>query len=254
MCLQVEAGLNLPKRKHGCFADSCDSTVDPNPDWGVITKPPQGGDIPIAPYGYISASKMLPLWSHHIRNLPRLKWNMRTQTCNKSYQVMPVSLLRKGAWVHPDFRDASILWHINPSPRLQRLSVVEKKLQRSSVVALWRFEKATRRPVGSYTAQQTGLYYHIAMHWGDYAKYFYSGKYHTTGLKLELTCSFQGHIIDFSFPCSLGGSSDFQIHESRVNSGETNLGQKFLYLISCWKFIYNHQCAISHNSCNHKKE
>ena len=50
--------------------------------------------------------------SHHIRNLPRLKWNMRTQTCNKSYQVMPVSLLRKGAWVHPDFRDASILWHI----------------------------------------------------------------------------------------------------------------------------------------------
>ena len=50
--------------------------------------------------------------SHHIRNLPRLKWNMRTQTCNKSYQVMPVSLLRKGAWVHADFRDASILWHI----------------------------------------------------------------------------------------------------------------------------------------------
>ena len=58
---------------------------------------------------------------------------------------------------------------------------------------------------------------------GDYAKYFYSGKYHTTGLKLELTCSFQGHIIDFSFPCSLGGSSDFVIHESRVQSGEKNL-------------------------------
>ena len=54
--------------------------------------------------------------SHHIRNLPRLKWNMRTQTRNKSYQVMPVSLLRKGAWVHADFRDASILWHIKSTP------------------------------------------------------------------------------------------------------------------------------------------
>ena len=27
---------------------------DPNPDWGVITKPPQGGDIPIAPYPHMA--------------------------------------------------------------------------------------------------------------------------------------------------------------------------------------------------------
>ena len=30
--------------------------------------------------------------SHHIRNLPRLKWNPRTRNCNRSFQIMPVSL------------------------------------------------------------------------------------------------------------------------------------------------------------------
>ena len=50
--------------------------------------------------------------SHHIRNLPRLKWNPRTRNCNRSFQIMPVSLLWKGAWVHEDFRDPEIFWHI----------------------------------------------------------------------------------------------------------------------------------------------
>ena len=33
--------------------------------------------------------------SHHIRNLPRLKWNMRNQRCNRSLQILPVSSLKK---------------------------------------------------------------------------------------------------------------------------------------------------------------
>ena len=32
--------------------------------------------------------------NHHIRNLPRLKWNMRNQRCNRSLQVLPVSSLK----------------------------------------------------------------------------------------------------------------------------------------------------------------
>ena len=41
--------------------------------------------------------------NHHIRNLPRLKWNPRTAACNRNFAIMPVSVLRKAAWVHEDF-------------------------------------------------------------------------------------------------------------------------------------------------------
>ena len=51
--------------------------------------------------------------SHHIRNLPRLKWNMRNQRCNRSLQILPVSSLKKIAWVHEDFHSKGIFWHIH---------------------------------------------------------------------------------------------------------------------------------------------
>jgi hypothetical protein len=51
--------------------------------------------------------------NHHIRNLPRLKWNPRTAACNRNFAIMPVSVLRKAAWVHEDFHVPEIFWHIN---------------------------------------------------------------------------------------------------------------------------------------------
>ena len=53
--------------------------------------------------------------SHHIRNLPRLTWNARNSSCNRSFQVLPVSVLWKGAWVHQDYHDPNIFWHIKSS-------------------------------------------------------------------------------------------------------------------------------------------
>ena len=54
----------------------------------------------------------------------------------------------------------------------------------------------------------------------DYAALFFSGKYHATGVKLEVTSNLMGHIVDFEFPCALGGSNDHTIHNARVRSGE----------------------------------
>ena len=51
--------------------------------------------------------------ANDIRNLPRLKWNPRTAACNRNFAIMPVSVLRKAAWVHEDFHVPGIFWHIN---------------------------------------------------------------------------------------------------------------------------------------------
>jgi len=51
--------------------------------------------------------------NHHIRNLPCLKWNPRTVNCSRSFAIMPVSVLRKAAWVHKDFHVPGLFWHIN---------------------------------------------------------------------------------------------------------------------------------------------
>ena len=48
----------------------------------------------------------------------------------------------------------------------------------------------------------------------------YSTKYHTTGLKAEVTCDFRGHIVDFKFPAGTANASDFTIHNQRVADGE----------------------------------
>ena len=48
----------------------------------------------------------------------------------------------------------------------------------------------------------------------------YGTKYHTTGLKFEVTCSLKGHIVDFKFPAGTANTSDFTIHNDRVASGD----------------------------------
>ena len=54
----------------------------------------------------------------------------------------------------------------------------------------------------------------------QFAKFLFSGKYHSTGLKLEVTCNVMGHIVDFKFPAGLGTSPDYTIHNCRVQAGE----------------------------------
>ena len=46
------------------------------------------------------------------RHLPALKWNPRTQTCNKSYGLIEPSSLRYAAWVVPDCKQENLFWHI----------------------------------------------------------------------------------------------------------------------------------------------
>ena len=46
------------------------------------------------------------------RHLPALKWNPRTQTCNKSYGLIEPSSLRHVAWIVPDCKQENLFWHI----------------------------------------------------------------------------------------------------------------------------------------------
>jgi hypothetical protein len=50
--------------------------------------------------------------SHHIRNLPQLKWNRATQNSNRSFQMLPASSLWKAVWVQKDFHDDDLWWHM----------------------------------------------------------------------------------------------------------------------------------------------
>jgi len=54
---------------------------------------------------------------------------------------------------------------------------------------------------------------------GRFRSAFNSGKYHATGLKLELTCNLMGHIVDFQFPAGLGTHNDNVIFNRRLLDG-----------------------------------
>ena len=54
----------------------------------------------------------------HIRTLPALKWNPRTQTCDRSFDLIPATALRKAAWVVKDSYRPNCFWHIK-HPELQ---------------------------------------------------------------------------------------------------------------------------------------
>ena len=51
--------------------------------------------------------------SHHIRNLPQLKWNRaKLRTSNRSFQMLPASSLWKAVWVQKDLHDDDLWWHM----------------------------------------------------------------------------------------------------------------------------------------------
>jgi len=54
---------------------------------------------------------------------------------------------------------------------------------------------------------------------GRFRGAFNSGKYHATGLKLEVSCNFMGHIVDFQFPAGLGITNDNTIWNRRLADG-----------------------------------
>jgi hypothetical protein len=54
----------------------------------------------------------------------------------------------------------------------------------------------------------------------EFSRLLYAPKYGMTCLKLEVTCSMMGHIVDFKFPAGLGTVNDNQIHNRRVAAGE----------------------------------
>jgi hypothetical protein len=53
-----------------------------------------------------------------------------------------------------------------------------------------------------------------------FSRLLYAPKYGTTCLKLEVTCSLMGHIVDYKFPAGLGTTPDSTIHNRRVRTGE----------------------------------
>ena len=59
------------------------------------------------------------------RHLPALKWNPRTQTCNKSYGLIEPSSLRHVAWIVPDCKQENgrLLEGplLGPRPRIRRI-------------------------------------------------------------------------------------------------------------------------------------
>ena len=48
------------------------------------------------------------------RHLPALTWNMRTRTCDRSFQMLTPECLRFAAWVVPDLTKQKLFWHIKP--------------------------------------------------------------------------------------------------------------------------------------------
>lgn len=54
----------------------------------------------------------------------------------------------------------------------------------------------------------------------EFSRLLFAPKYGGTALKLEITCSLMGHIIDFKFPAGLGTQPDNTIHNQRIRSGE----------------------------------
>jgi len=53
-----------------------------------------------------------------------------------------------------------------------------------------------------------------------FSSLLYSTKYHTAGLKCEVTCDFRGHIADSKFPAGTAQAPDYTIHNERVQNGE----------------------------------
>ena len=54
----------------------------------------------------------------HIRTLPALKWNPRTQTSDRSFGLISAALLRKAVWVVKGSYRPNCFWHIK-HPQLQ---------------------------------------------------------------------------------------------------------------------------------------